>query len=570
MTSRRRLISCRHENRRRLFQLIACALLLAAFVHVSEANPQLETKIVRDASDSEKSEPIPPLFTGWLALGTILCLLGGLLCSGGGVGGGAFYLPVFILILQLDAHIAVALSKVTIFGVALGGYAINFRKRHPNADRPLIDYAVATVMEPMTLCGTILGVMFNVMSPAYLIVVFLVVLLSFTSYKTFRKAYSTYKAETAFEPTEGPSGESFQEQAKKMSHDLMRLLSANDSSDDMLSDEAAGYEALDNAFGGVEMRELRSHDESVLLSDDEPIEQTTSTPGAMGELVMVQDRSALHDDDSGAESFGPHEDEVAKTWDQLNETVVDEREGALLLAEREQMLLDEANIPWVKFGLLGLVWLGMVVMVIFKGGSGAPSIIGVECGSWAYWLIIFLMYPYLIGITGFFAYRLYHLHLRKIAVGFQYLPGDIQWTQKTLIVLPSLSTLAGVAAGFLGIGGGMVKGPLMLHYDMIPQVASATSAFMIIFTSSSTTIQFLVLGRLPLDYALWYFCVGFVAAVGGHLLVAQMLKRYKKQSYVAFLLGGCIATSAVVMTALLVYQMIVGEASFDFNSVCSS
>jgi uncharacterized membrane protein YfcA len=76
---------------------------------------------------------------------------------------------------------------VTIFGVALGGYAVNFRKRHPNADRPLIDYDVATLMEPMTLCGTILGVMFNVMSPAYLIVVFLVVLLSFAAFRTFRK-----------------------------------------------------------------------------------------------------------------------------------------------------------------------------------------------------------------------------------------------------------------------------------------------------------------------------------------------------------------------------------------------
>jgi hypothetical protein len=78
-----------------------------------------------------------------------------------------------------------------------------------------------------------------------------------------------------------------------------------------------------------------------------------------------------------------------------------------------------------------------------------------------------------------------------------------------------------------------------------------------------------VLGRLPLDYALWYFCVGFVAAVGGHLLVAQMLKRYQKQSYVAFLLGGCITLSALVMTALLIYQMAVGDASVGFHGVCS-
>lgn len=40
-----------------------------------------------------------------------------------------------------------------------------------------------------------------------------------------------------------------------------------------------------------------------------------------------------------------------------------------------------------------------------------------------------------------------------------------------------------------GIGGGMIKGPLMLEMGMIPQVSAATAAFMILFTSSATTAQ---------------------------------------------------------------------------------
>jgi uncharacterized membrane protein YfcA len=116
----------------------------------------------------------------------------GAICAGGGIGGGGFYLPVFILILSLAPQEAVPLSKVTIFGVALGGYLVNFRKRHPDADRPLIAYNVAQIMEPMTLCGSIIGVFFNVIMPAYVIVVFLVVLLIVASFRTFRKVCADF------------------------------------------------------------------------------------------------------------------------------------------------------------------------------------------------------------------------------------------------------------------------------------------------------------------------------------------------------------------------------------------
>ena len=42
----------------------------------------------------------------------------------------------------------------------------------------------------------------------------------------------------------------------------------------------------------------------------------------------------------------------------------------------------------------------------------------------------------------------------------------------------------------------MVKTPIMLELNMVPTVASATSSFMIIFTSSSTSLQFLILGKI--------------------------------------------------------------------------
>ena len=52
------------------------------------------------------------------------------------------------------------------------------------------------MVEPLTIYGTVLGVIFNIISPSWLIIVVLVLLLGFTTYKTFKKAYTQFKKES--------------------------------------------------------------------------------------------------------------------------------------------------------------------------------------------------------------------------------------------------------------------------------------------------------------------------------------------------------------------------------------
>lgn len=52
---------------------------------------------------------------------------------------------------------------------------------------PLIDYDVSLVMEPMTLAGTVVGVYLNKAFPNWLITILLVLLLSYTTYRTIKK-----------------------------------------------------------------------------------------------------------------------------------------------------------------------------------------------------------------------------------------------------------------------------------------------------------------------------------------------------------------------------------------------
>jgi len=123
----------------------------------------------------------------------------------------------------------------------------------------------------------------------------------------------------------------------------------------------------------------------------------------------------------------------------------------------------------------------------------------------------------------------------------------------------------------LGIGAGIITGPILIEMGVLPQVAAATSAYLILFTSSATTVQFIILGRLAWRHGLWYFGVGFFAAILGQIWVAELLKKYKKQAFINFLLASVIVVSAVLMItieALSTYHSIVTHQPLGFSPIC--
>lgn len=101
-----------------------------------------------------------------------------------------------------------------------------------------------------------------------------------------------------------------------------------------------------------------------------------------------------------------------------------------------------------------------------------------------------------------------------------------------------------------------MKGPLMLALGVHPAVASATSACMIFFTSSTAVLSFMVFGLLTVDYAVAFLLVGFISTLVGQSAISLLMQKNKRHSYIAFSIGIVIALSAVCMTAesFLAYQ----------------
>lgn len=91
-----------------------------------------------------------------LAMATLLCWVITALSVSAGVGGGGLLVPLYSVVLGLGPSLAAPVSKATIFGVALGNVFFLLPQRHPHADRPLIEFRVATLMQSGVLLGVVL------------------------------------------------------------------------------------------------------------------------------------------------------------------------------------------------------------------------------------------------------------------------------------------------------------------------------------------------------------------------------------------------------------------------------
>mmetsp|Transcript_26287 Transcript_26287/g.56435 ORF Transcript_26287/g.56435 Transcript_26287/m.56435 type:complete len:120 (+) Transcript_26287:416-775(+) len=102
-----------------------------------------------------------------------------MIAAGGGIGGGGVLVPIYILVMKFSPKNAIPLSNITVFGGAIANTLLNIRKRHPLADRPLVDWDLILVMEPLTIAGALIGAFLNKLLPEAILVGSLVALLSY-------------------------------------------------------------------------------------------------------------------------------------------------------------------------------------------------------------------------------------------------------------------------------------------------------------------------------------------------------------------------------------------------------
>ncbi|KAG1710840.1 hypothetical protein DVH05_013564 [Phytophthora capsici] len=241
----------------------------------------------------------------------------------------------------------------------------------------------------------------------------------------------------------------------------------------------------------------------------------------------------------------------------LTKNIADGEAGGSL----SQILEKERHFAWGPHIAIMICYLGVVAASI-----GDAS---VDCGGVAYWVILLIEIPWVAVFVVLTSHYLHKVYLRKAAVNYQYVEGDIQWTKKTVVYFPVGCAIAGIVAGMFGVGGGIITGPIMIELGIVPEVASSTTALMILYSSAAATAKFAVFKMVAWDWALLLCAVAFVVTSASQVVILGFVRRTGRQSIIVL----CIATAVLIGGIIMTYQAIkttIDDAGDPFSAdICS-
>ncbi|XP_078439163.1 sulfite exporter TauE/SafE family protein [Wolffia australiana] len=215
-----------------------------------------------------------------------------------------------------------------------------------------------------------------------------------------------------------------------------------------------------------------------------------------------------------------------------------------ILAGDEAEVSIMENVYWKELGLLVFVWIAFLGLQISKNYTS-------NCSA-SYWILNLLQIPVSVGVT---LYQAIGLYTGKRVISSK---GDVEtnWTVLQLLGYCSCGVIAGVVGGLLGLGGGFILGPLFLELGIPPQVSSATATFAMTFSSSMSVVEYYLLRRFPVPYALYFVAVATGAALIGQHAVRRLIIILGRASLIIFILSFTIFVSAISLGGVGISNMV--------------
>ncbi|RDX79514.1 Sulfite exporter TauE/SafE family protein 3, partial [Mucuna pruriens] len=215
--------------------------------------------------------------------------------------------------------------------------------------------------------------------------------------------------------------------------------------------------------------------------------------------------------------------------------------GAEKDTERYEVTILE-NVYWKEFGFLVFVWISFLALQIAK-------------------------IPVSVGVTAYEAAALFSGRRVIASTGDE----GKNFTILRLMIYCIFGILAGIVGGLLGLGGGFVMGPLFLELGVPPQVSSATATFAMTFSSSMSVIEYYLLKRFPVPYAVYFTLVATIAAFVGQHIVRKLIILFGRASLIIFILAFTIFVSAVSLGGVGIVNMVhkIGNHEYmGFENLC--
>lgn len=216
------------------------------------------------------------------------------------------------------------------------------------------------------------------------------------------------------------------------------------------------------------------------------------------------------------------------------------------------------NVCWKELALLVFVWIAFLALQIAKNYTSNCSI--------SYWVLNLSQVPISFGVSGYEAVSLYRGSRNISSKG-----DSTHLTVGQLVLYCTCGVLAGMVGGLLGLGGGFIMGPLFLELGVPPQVSSATATFAMTFSSSMSVVEYYLLKRFPVPYALYFLLVATIAAFVGQHVVRKLIMILGRASLIIFILAFTIFVSAISLGGVGISNMIwkIGRHEYmGFENLC--
>lgn len=426
--------------------------------------------------------------------------LAGVLCSAGGIGGGGIYVTVLMVAGTMKVADAVPLSKSVVFFGSIASLILNMRKSMSSEGsgpaKALIDYNICRLVVPSALLGTFLGVFLNRHLPSWLILLVLVAVLLFISASVAHKTLQQYLEESAAAaakpapaPVAGSADVRADEERPKPGPQVP------------LSTTEVALPVKAVAAGSKEGRPLS-------------VPGASLTDANAGTAPPTPMRSVLSRTD------------IAMSLFMLVVVIV----FGMLRFHAGECMRAEPNLREEVCNHPAYFWLGHGTLEGWMSSAGGARFVR--------------GFSFLFPLLVCAAVLTYYTSLLITREG---------WRLMEALQYSLMAICTGCLAGLIGIGGGLIFSPFFLIMGLDPAVAVASSSTCVIFTSASTTMQYLLTDRIIVSLTLVYGAVNLLASSVGTTLVHTLQDRFSaRKSYIS----GIVLLGVAVSTALSVVKLV--------------
>ncbi|XP_049849411.1 uncharacterized protein LOC126318632 [Schistocerca gregaria] len=515
-------------RRKRVLSAVLFAFLMLAWPSLGESGGgRQDVSVAVAETDSEvKHKGLFSPFSGLDFVAFTIIFVGSAIAAGAGLGGGILNTPILMSVAKFSASESIPLSSVCIFSAALVTFLLNLPLRRASADRPLIDFNTALIVQPLAMVGATIGMILNVVMVDWATLCILLLTISYTIYKMLLKTWSVWNKDW--------SGRA----RRRARRDTTQLDELED------ADRCRG--------SGVEISvvPLQPNSENRDSFSEQSREKFASPRNTLLSDLHSGDQES-HEKDVSDQQFPESAPPNFASLDKMDPST--QSSDCFRLDKLESA---ERFIPKRKILYFFLILSLSIAWALVVSGKSDKSIAHVDRCSPLYWGLHGLFLFVFSVVTLRIAVVMYKNYRKKVRFNFQFQDSDIRWNIKHLIATIIVGLASGILASLLGIGGGMVITPLMLELKVAPDCTAATSSFIILSTSLVSIAQYAVLGRVALDYAIALFIVGILASVTGNLVILKLRKKYNSQLFILIAMLMIAIPSSILLVQVTISELI--------------